>query len=476
VHRWSDHPEIINFVESIWNAHFAHLDTEGRSGPKPKRSFKQQLRVVLLDLYVAWLEDPELCIGVALSENDWKTWSRYNALGISKKIVTLIHLLEGVGLIDLARGSYSGPWAPYNRTTRIRAAEPLQAMFRQAKFLRDDIQQVKGQECIVLKGGDGDEAKVIDYEDTDATKRMRKELDAYNLLLADTFLDIPTLDYPWVTRTNDWGRQVKVQIDHHHQFVRRIFSRGEWNCNGRFYGPWWQQIDSKLRSQIFINDTPTVEVDFKGLHVAILSAEKGVVVEDDPYELPAGTVPGAPPELQRKLVKKLVLTALNARSTKAAFGSFRDGFPSGHMAKGMTNLELDVLLSSFKEKHPYLADDLCADRGIRLMNVDAQIAALVHRYFTIRNIPVLSVHDSFIVDYTRAAMLKRAMGLASRLIVGRVLRVDANSVGLDEFDGPVDHCLDFEAWRQTARSAGYLSRLQAWEERKARGVVSSRRG
>lgn len=326
VHRWSDHREVVAVVDALWATYFSGLDPVGRSGPKPKRNFKHQLRVLILDLYVAWLEDPDLSIGVSMSQNDWLSWSRYNALNISKKILPLIQTLAAEGLLDLAKGSYGGSKALGNRTTRIRAAEPLRVMFRGLQVDRDDIHQAESQECIVLKAGDGDAAKVIEYEDTEQTNRMRRELVAYNLLLANTFIDVPTLEDPWVTRRDELGREVRVLIDHHHQFVRRIFSRGDWGCNGRFYGPWWQQIDKDLRGQIFINDTPTVEVDFKGLHVAMLSAQRGVAIEGDPYELQAGLVAGAPAELQRTIVKKLVLTALNARSQRAAFASFREGF------------------------------------------------------------------------------------------------------------------------------------------------------
>jgi hypothetical protein len=231
-----------------------------------------------------------------VSANDWQTWSRYNALNISKKILPLIHGLADAGMIDLAKGSYSGREAWWNRTTRIRAAEPLVALFRASKATRDDIRQIEGQECIVLKAGDGDKAKLTEYKDTPETVTMRRELEAYNALLAETFIDIPTLEEPWTTRLDERGKEVRVLIDPHHQFVRRIFSRGDWGCNGRFYGPWWQQIGKELRSQIFINDTPTVEVDFKGLHVAILSAQKGLSVEGDPYALPEGLVAGTPPQ------------------------------------------------------------------------------------------------------------------------------------------------------------------------------------
>ena len=471
VHRWSDHPEIVSVVDALWDTHFKALEVAGRSGPKPKRSFRHQLRVLVLDLYVAWVEDPTLSIAVSMSQNDYKTWSRYNALNISKKILPLIHGLADAGLIDVAKGSYSGREAWWNRTTRIRAAEPLQAMFRAARMTREAVHQAQGQECIILKADEGEGAKLIDYEDTPATIRMRRDLVAYNALLADSFIDLPLLEDPWVARQDDRGREVRVQIDHHHHFVRRIFSRGDWGCNGQFYGPWWQQISKEIRSQIFINDTPTVEMDFKGLHVAILSAEKGIVVEGDPYDLPQGLVPGAPAALQRSIVKKLVLTALNARTRNAAFASFREGYPKGHLAKGMTNKELDCLLVAFTEQHPHLTESLCADQGIRLMNIDSQIAEIVLRWFTRRGIPVLSVHDSFIIPYTHVAQLKRVMGLAAKRVVGRALAVDSSGLGLDEIGGNNDVRLDFQCWRQTPRGDGYLARLKGWEEKKGREVV-----
>lgn len=64
VHRWSDHPEVAPLCDRIWDE---YLPSDKTSGPKPKTAFRHQLRVLILDLYVAWLEDPELCIGVSMS-------------------------------------------------------------------------------------------------------------------------------------------------------------------------------------------------------------------------------------------------------------------------------------------------------------------------------------------------------------------------------------------------------------------------
>ena len=44
-------------------------------------------------------------------------------------------------------------------------------------------------------------------------------------------------------------------------------------------------ISKNFRKQIYINDNPTIEVDYKGLHAAILSARKGVVSDTDRYDL-----------------------------------------------------------------------------------------------------------------------------------------------------------------------------------------------
>ncbi len=279
VHRWSDHPEVKALVDRIWEAYLPpHIIGEQGPGPKPMTPFRKQLRVLILDLYVAWLEDPELCIGVSMSPNEWKTNSRYNALHLSKKLIPIIQALDVAALLDLAKGSYSGPGAKSNRTTRIRASEELHAMFREAKFVRDDVTRFKGEEIIILR--DAKEAskvgRQVEYKDTEETKAMREELQAYNDLLASSFIDIATLQEP-VIQTDPEIKASRVQIHKDNCRLRRVFSRSHWRMNGRFYGSWWQRVNDDWRSKIFIDDQPTIEVDFKGLHVAMLYAKAGQV-------------------------------------------------------------------------------------------------------------------------------------------------------------------------------------------------------
>jgi len=458
VHRWSDHPEVAGLCERVWEGYLQELT--GVSGPKPKTAFRHQLRVLMLDLYVAWLEDPELSIGVSMSSNYWDTSSRYNAIHISKKIIPIIHALVEADLLDIARGSYSGPYVRGNRTTRIRASETLQEWFAEARFSREDIGRVQGEEILILRDtADG----LVEYEDTDQTIRMRTELERYNEVIGATFIDVPVLDEPIVDG---------VSTDHHHKLTRRIFSRSDWSLNGRFHGGWWQQVNSDWRSRIFINDTPVVEVDFRGLHVSLLSLESGKELTGDPYELEERIFAGVHPGLQRTFIKRLTLTAINANSKDAAFRAFRDGFPTGHFGKSVTNDQLERLLAAFLEVHPHLKDRLFTDQGIRLMNLDSQITERVHRYFMDQAVPVLSVHDSYLIDYTRVAELKQVMADASRAVAGAALPTSNQFYGLDEQDDPkAEHVLDYVAWRQTARSEGYLKRLAEHEARTSVEVV-----
>jgi hypothetical protein len=57
VHRWSDHPEVNGFVDRI----YASLPS--LSGNKQIR--KKHLKVLLLDLYLAWTTDPDLKIAIS---------------------------------------------------------------------------------------------------------------------------------------------------------------------------------------------------------------------------------------------------------------------------------------------------------------------------------------------------------------------------------------------------------------------------
>jgi hypothetical protein len=315
--------------------------------------------------------------------------------------------------------------------------------------------------------------KRVEYIDTPETRAMRVFLEDYNLCLSDHFIDIPGLDRPYIEREVTSGARAgdiqRIPIGPSNACVRRVFSRGSWAKNGRFYGGWWQQIERRRRALIHIDDVPAVEVDFRGLHIAILCLETGVPLTDDPYQLPDGLIPEATRDEQRELVKKLVLTAINAKSERAAYFAFRDGYPAGARGKSLPNEVLKTVLRAFIAKYPHLDGYLCSDQGIRLMNVDSQIAERVLRHFTDQWVPCLCIHDSFLVDHNKTLELIEVMKTTATHVLGGPLRVSQEFPGLDQFlSSPYGYTEeDYYRWRRPPeRSAGYLHRLERFLEKK----------
>ena len=430
VHRWSEHPEINKLVDELW-LQVVEPALGGKSNNKGKSNPKRQLKVLLIDLYVAWIDDPTLCIGVNRNSNAYKVDTRYNSLHISRRIVGIIDVLVDAKFLDYVHGSHDRTHnGKFSRTSRIRPALLLRDRLAALSLSPFGVAFNYLQETVILTDYETDEEgnytksngkkkrQFIEYDDTAFTNDIRRDLEAYNQLLQNTYVAIATLEEPFVVRTKKDGTTQRIKIDQSKKFVRRIFSRGDWNCNGRFYGGFWQQVGSEYRKHIYINDSPTVEVDYKGLHAAILSAKKNVVNDGDRYDLGTIVCPRLDKQQQRKAVKLLVLAAINAKDRKSAFGAFRQAQPAGSVEKTLDNDELGLLLDTFLQQHPYLEDGICSDQGIRLMNVDSHITNYIIKEFVRRQKPILSVHDSYIVDTRDVELLRDCMREASLDVVG----------------------------------------------------------
>ena len=86
VHTWSDHPEIKALCDELYDAAgISTLVSKGKGNRKPKRTVKESLRVLILDLYVKWLKDPYLSIGFRKKKSSYKVGSRYNGHDIPEK-------------------------------------------------------------------------------------------------------------------------------------------------------------------------------------------------------------------------------------------------------------------------------------------------------------------------------------------------------------------------------------------------------
>lgn len=184
VHRWSDHPEINSLVDKVYSS------LPSSSGNKKIR--KKHLKVLLLDLYLAWSTDPDLKLAIKRDNNAYKAKSRYNELHISKVMPEVLNLLEQAGLVHQATGFFDRT-TKVGRVSRVWATERLQDEFKQLLNLRFCIGSHERRETVILRDEDKNE---IEYEDTDQTRAMRSRLKDYNTLLAKTHIDLNHLDKP----------------------------------------------------------------------------------------------------------------------------------------------------------------------------------------------------------------------------------------------------------------------------------------
>ena len=440
VHRWSDHPEATKLRDTIWNQYFKEKFLIGGKGNKAKSEPKKQFKILLLDLYVAWLDDPELSIGVGMSNSAFRTNHRYNALFISSKIIDIINHAHAAGLIDKKTGSEQS-----GKTTRIRASALLVTFFEQADLsLFDMTQEYPNKEVIVLSKHDFIEEKKkrieVDYLDTDleSIPAMRQQLHDYNALIWRCHVDIPTLEEPLVEQPY-WDKKAqetkikRIRLTQDNKFVRRLFYRADWNLGGRFHGGWWQNINSDLRKQIYINDRSTVEQDYSGLHVNLLYGLKGIQPPLGDHYLVEHLLLDFTAQEQREIVKELVLMAINAKTIKKAYQSFVNEQPKDSRQKKLNHKTLGLLLDAFKKKHPEIQEALGSDKGVELMHLDGRITAKVITHFTNKNIPILSIHDSYITQNQHTTELENVMNkVVAEELNGFKINIKQEGVGIDQ--------------------------------------------
>ena len=409
VHTWSEHPEVNEFVNEIYS------ELSGVFGNV--RINKRLLKVLLLDLFLAWKDDPELMIMISRDNNSFKAKSRYNEINISKKIIDIVDLLHANRMIEMKNG-FNDRISGVGFQTRIWPSEFLIANFHHARFSKFDTSFHEGRETIILR--DDDKNDVEEYEDTPETHRMRTLMTDYNALLDRTHVDICTLNKPVIV-TGTKKRKQTLQIDQKGKFVRRIFNESRWDKGGRFYGGWWQRCPKKYRESITLDRYETCEIDFSGLHIVILYGQEGInywqEINEDPYQL---MINDYDPEIDlRQAAKLLLLTAINAKEEKAAFAAFRRQAEKGTPEKRLTNEQLKSLLTALQRKHQPIAHKLASGAGIDLMNVDGQITEkLIERFTYHYKCPILTVHDSYIVPFGYDRYLYREMQQAFEEVTG----------------------------------------------------------
>lgn len=400
VHVWSEYPEVNEFVNDIYS------DLGSIAGKEWVN--KKLLKVILLDLYIAWCTDPTLKIMFSRDNSSYKAGSRYNKISIGKKIIAVVDSLAEQEIIHEKRGFHDRV-SGTSFQTRLWASDWLKEKFKEARFSQFCLHSHEDRESLVLRNNEGED---VEYDETEETQRMRSLLSDYNDLLSNTHIDIYDLEVPIIV-SGDGRKKSVVQVNQTSKFVRRIFNHERWDKGGRLYGGWWQRCPSEFRKKIVMDGIMTAEIDYSGLHTTILYAQEGINywrdTNEDPYAISG--VNSLDPDIDlRAAAKLLFLTALNAENETKTFQAFRSQAETGSPEKRLTNEQLSSILSALKVKHEPIAHKLASGAGIDLMFVDSQITAkLIERFTYHYKCPILTVHDSYIVPFGYDIFLKSEM-------------------------------------------------------------------
>jgi len=321
--------------------------------------------------------------------------------------------LEAAGLIEHNR-TQPGPTAEFR--SRLRAVPRL-------------AEQLRGLDVTALVQAPHEEIRLksmrkelIDYNETRAIWRLRRDVRAHNEFLSnfDVALahpDCPPTPQGWIIIK---GQAINPAFRAYHRIFNSDFRHG-----GRWYGPWWQSVPSHYRQALTIDGAATVELDIRACHPRLLCASVGLELPFADTDFDFYSLPGE----DRASVKLAVNIMLNAATPKKArqalANELRDGgddAPSAH-----ARILMDAVYGQWPQLAPYWSSSI----GMRLQAVDANVCARVQRMLRHDGVPCLSVHDSFIVAaQNRSALttaMEEGMAQASSLLRRRPLKnIDRN--------------------------------------------------
>lgn len=315
-----------------------------------------------------------------------KSWSPGRHRRTSYFAIEGINMLARNKLINMKKGYQ---YKNQSRLSRIWPTKEFIDLF--APLETEDI-RFEPVDLVNLRNKEGD---LIDYKDTKETKRVRDILRKVNTVNSQILTQ-------FIIPDNGMGYRLETNL--------HAVYNGDFKHGGRLYTATrdgYQHLSGEERKSIRIDNKKTVELDFSGLHPRILYAWEGIQYDDDPYSI-------LPDDLEmRQVFKKIFMCLLNSKDEVTAVRAgnkflYDNRKYYNRMRKRGLKIK-DDLIPMFQETHAPIAHYFCKGTGLKVMNLDSKIALDVLKHFAEKCIPVLAIHDSFIVYRHLKQELKQVM-------------------------------------------------------------------
>jgi hypothetical protein len=206
--------------------------------------------------------------------------------------------------------------------------------------------------------------------------------------------------------------------------LQRIFTT-DMELHGRFYTrPFldsYQKYGKQIRKTLKIDGEAVTEWDFSSTHLRLAYHIEGHRAKSNLYDLRKHLAP----ELNvRAVIKKLINTALNAKSQNDAIHSVsqwiaRNRKEDDTAFPDFKKKDLKFILSAALKEHSAVKGYFCSDAGMKLMFYDSEICFGVLSDFTEKGKPIMPVHDSFICKASDGGFLQDRMKANWKLVTNK---------------------------------------------------------
>ena len=399
----SDHPEVQKVISSL----FKRLKEANLLGKSPKKVILKHLKAVILDAYIAHQADPEVFIGYSRARSGYGKGTRMARLFFGyRPMMRVIDGLETLGHLENHIGFYD-----HNRKSgyqsRMRATPALIDLIKTGGVTPFMVSYDIG-EVVLLRDTDG---KDLSFPETEETCAISEQVISYNQFLSEHRISLslePEEVKALLLKNN------AMAVDYTRTQLCRVFQE-DFSSGGRYYRGWWQAVPSDLRKYITIDGENCSELDYSGQSLGLLYAYKDhertwLKGDVDPYliEGEAG--------VDRKLMKKVFLTCVNAASRDQAVRSIRFHINKEYDGLTSTTVFIDRLINQTIQNHPDIAEYFFSSAWAGLQYQDSEIARYVLENMQAHRYPALPIHDSFVVQDRHLPQLYSLMKEAYRML------------------------------------------------------------
>jgi hypothetical protein len=234
---------------------------------------------------------------------------------------------------------------------------------------------------------------------------LSEPVQQFNSFLADHFLwlDIAQDEEPDFLGNLQSRRRRQPNLSE--VALYRVFNDGSLESGGRFFGGWWQFVPSGWRDRITIDAQPTVELDFSGFASRAIYHHEGIDYHDDPYDITEVRQAAESQGLQwsgvRESVKLLFQKLINSEPDDRINARTGLTLPKGFPPRAIYPL--------IRRDHGQIEHFFQMGFGLKIMNIESKICQGVLSDGVAYGVPILPIHDSFIVTEENKDWLYQSM-------------------------------------------------------------------